>query len=326
VARLEALPGVVRAAAAQGIPLTLRSGRTTGFDIRVSSETQTFPARYEDNRVGPGYFTALSIPVTRGREFTSADVEGTTPILVVNEEFVRRYLTGREPVGLTLMLPGPPGQLIPGTIVGVVANSRHRTLGEQQQAAIYAPWLQSGNWGRLAQLVIRTESDPQSMKAALERTLTSLDASIAVDVQTMRSALAFAFLPSQVGAGLLGTLGLLAVVLAGGGLFAMVSYAVTRRTTEIGIRIALGAERRAIARLVVRESAILVMVGAALGLGAATLVTGSLQSFLVSDLSATDPVSFAATAVLFLAVGLAACVAPLRRAMRVEPAIALRAE
>jgi len=156
--------------------------------------------------------------------------------------------------------------------------------------------------------------------------IASLDPTAAVDVQTVGQALAFAFLPSRVGAGLLGGLGGIGLVLAMAGLFAMVSYSVTRRTKEIGVRVALGAPSGAVVRLVVADAMVLTAVGLAGGLFAASLLTPALASFLVTGLSPTDPLAFAGTAVLFAVVSALATVPPIRRATGVGPLVALRTE
>jgi predicted permease len=323
IARVRALPGITHAAYTADVPLTMYSGMTNGSDLRIAERGAAFHARHEVNRVGPGYFATMGIPLQRGREFRPDDAPGAPTVAVVNEEFVRRYCGGVAPLGQHVLLPGPTGAYA-AEIVGIVANSKHRTIGEEQRAAIYEAFLQRANRDRLVHVLARTNGDPAVAARAVGRVLEEMDPTAAVAVQPMRSALAFAFMPSQLGAALLASLGSLGLLLAMVGLYAVVAYSVSRRTAEIGIRMALGASQRAVLRLVLGDAAVLAGAGIVAGLGVAALLTRPLAMFLVAGLSPADPVSFAATALVLAAVSLAAAWAPARRAMTIDPALALR--
>jgi putative ABC transport system permease protein len=324
VSRLQHMPGIDSAAYARGMPLTIRSGMTTGAELRIAGHGEPFNARYEVNLVGPGYFRAMGIPLDRGREFLPSDKRGAPVTAIVNEEFVRRYMRDVDPVGHHLMLPGGPETTYDAEIVGVVANSKHRMIGEDQQAAVYESFLQRGNRDRLVHVIVRAAPGATPPVRDVQRVLEAMDSSAAVNVQAMRSTLAFAFMPSQVGAALLGVLGVLGLVLAVAGLYAMVAYSVGRRTAEIGIRVALGATPGAVTRLVLGDATLLAGAGILLGTAAAVFVTRPLARFLVSGLGPNDPLTFAGTAVLLALVCLAAAWAPARRALSIDPVMALR--
>lgn len=326
VRRLESRPGIHAAAYSRGVPLTLRSGGTTGTTLRIQEGGDSFRAEYQVNAVGPGFFSTMGTRLVRGREFLPSDRPGSPAVAIINEEFARRHLAGRDPVGLHLLLPGPREQPYPVEIVGIVSNGKHRTIGEEQQAAVYEAFLQRANRGRFVHVLAGTSGPAGPLARDVEQLLSGMDRTAAVDVTPMRSALAFAFLPSQLGAAILGTLGALGLGLAMVGLYATIAYSVSRRTSEIGVRMALGATRRAVLSLVLREAALLAVIGIGIGLGIAALLTRPLTMFLVAGLSAGDPVSFVGTALLLLAVSLGAASNPARRAMRIEPVTALRRE
>jgi putative ABC transport system permease protein len=324
-ARIEALPGFERASFSLGIPLTVRNGRTSGSPVWIEGEGEKSAQRawWSENMVGPGYFEALDIPLRAGRDFRITDDVGAPRSIVVNDEFVRRYLAGHRPLGLRMMLQGADRHEA-WAIVGVVANGKYRTLGEEQMPAIYFPYAQRPTGGRVVHVIARTASTGEAAIAGMTRAIGDLDRTAAVDVRTMRDTLAFAFLPSQMGAALLGSMGAMGLTLAAAGLFALLTYSVTQRSREIGVRMALGASTRSVARLVFVDAAVLVGVGIVIGLAASAFVTKPLAMFLVAGLSTSDPASFGSTVVLFALVSAAATWIPIRRAMRVDPVVALR--
>ena len=327
VERMRAIPGVRSAAFATAVPLSVHNGSSNGRTVRIDDRAETEHVEFKLSTVGPGYFATLGIRLLQGREFTPADRAGAPLVTIVNEQFARQYLVGASPVGRRLRFGGEDGApAMDLEIVGVVANSKYDTLGEDQRAAMYHPVLQHADGMGLAFVFARTLRDASASVPTVRDAIGSLDRAVSVDVRPMRSALAFAMLPSQIGAAVLGGLGMLGLILATFGLYAIIAFNVSRRTGEIAIRSALGATRRRILVLVVRDAAVLVTTGVILGLGVAAFLTQPLAAWLVAGLSTTDPLSFAGTGAVFVAVSILASWLPARQATRVNPVIAMRAE
>jgi predicted lysophospholipase L1 biosynthesis ABC-type transport system permease subunit len=244
---------------------------------------------------------------------------------VINQEFVRRYFEGRDPIGRHIFLPTDPDPT-PAEVIGVAADSKYRTIGEGRVPALYLAYLQRPEADRFVHVIARTAGSPGSMIATVRTSIQQMDGSAAVHVEPMTSALAFAFLPSRLGAAIVGLLGVLGAALAMVGLYGVIAFAVTRRTFEIGIRLALGAPRGAVLRLVLSDGGVLVGIGLVTGLGLAWFLTAPLAAFLVAELPARDPVSFGGSAVLLLVTSLLASWRPAQRATQIPPALALRAE
>jgi len=322
VERVRGLPGVESVGYSRVLPLTTQSGSSNGRSVRIDGGSPEH-MEYALGQVGPGYFSTMGIRLLQGREFSSSDVAGGPRVGIVNEEFARRYLRGGNPVGRSVRFTDDTVDI---AIVGMVANSKHNSLGEQQRAALYHPVRQYTSGLGVAFVVARVRTNPSTLVTSTRRAVGELDRSVAVEVRPMRSALAFALLPSQVGAVVLGTLGALGLVLAMFGLYAIVAYTVSRRVGEIAIRTALGATHRQVVALVIRDSSVLVGIGLILGLAIAAFVTRPLATFLVTGLSATDPLSFAATAGAFGLVSAIASWVPALRAARVSPSLAMRLE
>jgi len=266
----------------------------------------------------------MGIPILAGREFVASDRKGSPEVAILNENLGRRLFGDRNPVGHTVRYPAPH-MSDPITVVGVAANSKHFTLGEEKPLAMYSPYSQ-GAGGNLAPHLLVRSSRPEGLVREIARRLGALDPSAAIEVKPMRKALGFALLPSRIGAALLGSAALLGLALASIGLYGVLAYSVTRRTPEIGLRMALGADGLAVMSMVLRESGALVGLGVAVGLGIAAVATRPLAMFLVSELSPTDPPTFLGVIGVLSAVAAAATLAPALRAIRVDPMTALRSE
>ncbi len=319
--RVRGMPGIEAAAYTAHIPLTAKGGSSNGLTARIGTATDRQHVEFAKVIVGPGFFSTLRIRMIAGRDFQTTDAPGTPTVAIINQEFARKYFRGESPIGQRLQFLEEKLDFL---IVGVVANAKHITLGEEQCPALFLPLRQHAKNIETAFVVARTRGEPTPLVLPVREALGEMDRSNSVVVEPMTSVLTFALLPSRIGAAVLGTLGVLGLLLAAFGLYAIVSYNVSRRVAEIAIRSALGASKGAILRLVVRDVSLQVGVGLLIGLGTSALVTAPLGTFLAAGLSTTDPMSFAGTAVVFLLVAVLAACLPARSATRVSPVVAMR--
>jgi predicted permease len=322
VARVRAIPGVESAAFAEGVPLTMASGSRTGTDLSIDGRDGLVRVDYSSNQVSAGYFKTMGIRLVQGRDFSEADRRGAA-VVIVNEEFVRRYLAGVNPIGRRIRRP--EAKDAGREIIGVVSNGKYRSLSEEQDAAMYGPFLR-GAPQRQTHILIRAASSPEALVPAVRDAVLSVDRSTAVSVTPMRTALAFATLPSRIGSIVLGLRGVLGTVLAMIGLFGVVSYTVSRRTAEIAIRMTLGASRKTVLLLVLRGAARLVLGGAIVGVVLAAVVTTPLSAFIVAGVPTWDPLSLIGAVVLLAGAALAAVWRPALRAVAIEPWTALKGD
>ena len=319
LAGLRAMPGVSAAAAARIIPFT----DATNFAVDVTfADGEKRQVRFNWNAVTPDFFRAMDIPVLQGRPFGGQD-NGATNVAIVNRTFVAQYFGAREPVGAMIRWRGDQP---PTRIVGVVGDTKNITLGEDARGQLYEPLAQIVNDRPRLQFVVRSATPPALQLTAMRRALRQAEPAAGLQVETMFSAIGFAFLPSRIGAALMGSVGALGLLLAVIGLYGVLAYSVARRTREIGIRMAIGASAKDVSRMVLGEFARLLVAGIAIGLAIALVVTRPLSMFFVPGLSPSDPASFAAVIGVLALTGMAAALGPVRRALHVDPLQCLRYE
>ncbi|HYV05749.1 MAG TPA: ABC transporter permease, partial [Blastocatellia bacterium] len=275
--------------------------------------------------ISPEYFASLGIPLVQGRSFNAADKEGSPLVVIINQTLAERYLPDENPIGKRLKVGGENRPRNPWMeIVGVVGNVAYSGLDGQPEPAYYVPLTQNV-WGA-AYLVVRASSNPASLTPAIREQIWELDKDIPIaNLATMDQLLAKSVAQPRFRTSLLGVFAALALVLAAVGIYGVLSYSVTQRTHEIGIRIALGAQTSDAMRLVIRQGMALASIGLALGLAASFALTRLMESLLF-EVSTTDKATFAVVAGLLAGVALLACWIPARRAARVDPMIALRHE
>jgi len=274
------------------------------------------------NVVGPNYFKTMGTALLRGREFTEADREGATGIAILNETLAARLWPNEDVLGKRLSVTGPKGPFL--EVVGVVRDSKYQTLGETPHSYVYLPLEQS--YDPKMTLVVRTTSEPRALAPVVREQIRALNANLPIaDVQTLRDQIELTLFPSRIAAWTLGGFGLLALLLAGIGIYGVVSYGAAQRTREIGVRMALGAKERDVLRLVLWDGLIVIGAGLAIGLSLAAAATRLIVAFLYG-VGATDPLTFVIVPLLLGVVALVASYIPARRAVKVDPLVALRYE
>jgi predicted permease len=322
--RSAALPGVASVSLASHVPLGLE-GQRRGITIEGYEPQDGEDMELHTSSVGPGYFRTIGMTLLRGRDFDLADGPGAPRAVIVNETFARRYWPGQDPLQKRIWMgsrSGPQGA--PFTVVGVARDGKYVTLGEEPTPFFYLSFFQS--YGADAKLHVRTAGDPKQLVDAVRAEARAIDASLPVyDVKTMSDHLGLALLPARAAGSVLGLFGFVAVVLAAVGIYGVMAHSVSQRTRELGVRVALGARPGDLLSMVLSQGIRLAAVGVALGLAGALVVTRLVASLLYG-VSATDLSTFVGIPLLLTGIALLASYVPARRAMKVDPIVALRCD
>lgn len=321
--RIKTVPGVADATISANGVLGGGNGGISGTIFREGEQTDP------NNRgtlvvlddVMPGYFSALHIPTLSGRDFSDFDRENTKQVAIINKAMADLVWPGQEALGKRFSIVVDPHQY---EVVGVVGTTVIGAVGEDPQPVAYFPLRQQ--YTPQATILVRTTGNPEALMGAVRAQVNQIDRNLALtNGQTVGQLLAQGLWAARMGAALLGLFGLLALVLASVGIYGVLSYSVTQRTSEIGIRMALGAQSRQVLKLVLRQGMLLAGVGVLVGVAIALPIT-SFASSLLYGVSPSDPLTYIVIAVVLLAVALLACYVPARRATRIDPLVALRFE
>jgi putative ABC transport system permease protein len=318
--RIKALPGVQVAAMTRQYPL----GELNNAAIQLRLADGTFyrpgTAILLDT-ISLDYFRTMEIPLLKGRFFNDEDSAAAPRVAILSESLARQLFKEHDPLGQRFSIgPDAPGY----TVVGVVADTKNSTLDQEPLPEIFTPYVQEPSF--VMSFMVRSKADPRSLAASVRQAILSVDKDQPLsELQTMDDLLATSVAPQRFKMLLVGLFALLALLLAAVGVYGLIAYSVGQRTHEIGIRMALGAQRRQVLNLVLGQAALLAFGGVALGIGGALWLTRFFSSMLY-NVKPTDPVTLTCVSLLLLGVALLASYLPARRATRVDPMVALRYE
>jgi predicted permease len=323
--RLQSQPGMSETAAAIPLPLANPQGVDLPFDISGAPPPPVGTRRTADYvAASPGYLHVMRIPLVRGRWFVEQDQSSAPRVCVISEALLHRYFPNEDPIGKELSFSFPPNAPAPRKVVGIVADVRDASLAEQPPPMMYVPFAQAPFWG--TEVVVRSSLSAGAIAKAIRGQVDAIDKNLPITgVETMDTAIDATVTQPRFRASLVGLFGVMALILAAAGIFGVISYSVSRRTHEIGIRMALGASGGDVTRMILGESARVIFLGLALGVAAA-LGLARLLATLLFAVQPADPATFLAVGIILALVALAAAYVPARRAMRVDPIVALRHE
>jgi putative ABC transport system permease protein len=324
---IRVLPGVNEAGLGSSIPL---AASTMTFDVKAEGQAlavgEAMP-RADVRTASPEYFRASGIPLLQGREFTSTDRGGSGLVVIVNKTFADKFFPGEDPIGKRIAWTGPLLKVSPisgdwRSIVGVTGNTRDGGLDAEPRASVFMPFAQMLSIG--GALVIRADSNAPGLVAAATRIVHRIaPAAPIVRVLTVAQIKDQSVSPRRLNAELVSSFGILALIIAAVGIAGVLAFSVSTRTTEIGIRMSLGADRGQVQRMILREGGVLLALGLVLGVAGAFFATGLVRGLLFG-VAPRDPTTFVAVALLMMAIGIVACWIPALRASRIDPAIAMR--
>lgn len=323
--RLKALPGVVAVGATTRLPLMDATRNITSFmTIEGRPETEQNQIEVDFRRATPSYFAAFGIPQLQGRLFEDQDVSNRNSVVVVNDTLAKRYWPNEDPIGKRVRLGGGTANNSWSTVIGVVGSVRHLGLNAEPRPEVYYHYLTSPPFGPV--VVVRTAAAPDSLFTAIRNEVSAIDNNAVVaQLTTMPQLIQRSVAPQRFNMLLFGLFAGVALLLAMVGIYGVMAYSVTQRTQEIGIRMALGAQKRDVLQLILKQGMWLALAGVGIGLVTSLALTRWMKTLLFG-VSATDPLTYVVIAALLSSVGLLACWIPARRATKVDPMVALRCE